>query len=165
MEIKEWLTVAQILVTGFIGVAAWNISKGQYKLNKEKILYDSFDERYSVYFAFINFLRRAVQDIRNIENELWHEYYIASAKSRFLFDEGVSNYMQDVRKAIDSTISYEVRGADLKFDKSEYLCDQLEAAGLVFAPYLKMTMRNDEQPVTLKTQFRDFKEAVRLYFQ
>jgi len=139
MELKDWL---QILVTIIIsGTALW-ISLQQYKVARAKVRLDALQERYSAFTALNKLLESAVsKECKNLDKKLFDDYYIASTKARFLFDENIANYFQEIRQAITSTESYNknrLQGMDQKYDKMLYLAEQLDKKFEIFKPYLKM---------------------------
>lgn len=145
MELKEILTLIQIFATAAVGFAALYISHQQYKANRTKILFELFNERYTVYNSLFNLVFSSLKEAESIPNSVWSDYHKASAKAPFLFNQSIVQYMYEVRKAVDHTVIYETkRSLDPKYDQMEYLSCQLDEMVEKFKPFLKINIQESK---------------------
>ena len=133
-------TLAQILITGFIGCAAWYISAKQAEIAKAKLNYEMYQDRKEIYIKIVTYL---YDPVKSDFDEL--NFILLIPQSRFLFNEEIANFVR--------TIAHK----KLKIDALKRVCSTD-----IMSPQQEKEM--DELILWCKNQNGQMKDLFREYF-
>jgi len=95
------LKIFQGLLTPVIAIIAVYIAYQQHKTNRDKLGFDLYNKRYEVFRSLKTLLARISQQ-GNVKDEQVNEFLRATKEAVFLFDEGISTYLEIIgQKAFD----------------------------------------------------------------
>ena len=107
---KTWIDVLSALLTPTIALFAASIAYGQWKIAKAKHAHDLFDRRYAMYEAFRQFLSLVLAKNKvTIEEE--HKFLDETAGARFIFDDSIADFRENIFK---KTSNLDVVESELK---------------------------------------------------
>jgi len=146
------LRIFQGLLTPVIAIIAVYIAYQQHKTNRDKLRLDLYNKRYEVFHSLMTLLARILQQ-GNVKDEQVTEFSRATKEAVFLFDEGISTYLETIRKkALDLWATEENmkplpvgKERTAKVAEVRELCDwftkQFEVAIDKFNKYLKFKQK------------------------
>jgi len=95
---KDVLTIFSGLLTPFLAVIATYIAYQQWRTNRIKVQHDLYDRKYTIYAALSYFLAQTQLDALNVNYNTIIPFGQKVKESYFLFDEEISNYLEEVLK-------------------------------------------------------------------
>jgi hypothetical protein len=136
------------LFTVLVAIFVACVSFQQYRINREKFKLDLFEKRFAVFAATRKLLSIVLRDAKAELKNLF-EYRAAVAEATFLFDDEITNYLNEIDKQFLRlhTTDEELKEIPIgeerhrKVDENakilEWLTDQLPELKKQFSPYLK----------------------------
>lgn len=97
MDFKPYVELLAALLTPTIGVTTAWIAIQQYRLAKERMRRDLYDRRIAVYRGVVEVLS-AIMTFGRVRGEELATWARVTAEKSFLFDEGLCDYLESIRK-------------------------------------------------------------------
>jgi len=99
--IKEFLQILSGVLVPAIAVITVYIAYQQYKTNRDKLRFELYDKRYSVYRALKTFVSLIIAQ-GNIDLKRVFECNRDVKESEFLFDQEITSYLEEIfKKALE----------------------------------------------------------------
>jgi hypothetical protein len=108
-------TVVIGLTTAYIAWQQWHTNRNQLRLALHK-------ERFEIYEATTEFIRRVIDN--GITQDVMKDFVLSTRKARFLFNEGIENYLTKLRKE-----ALAIRIEQMKIDRPASEEERVKAAG------------------------------------
>jgi hypothetical protein len=96
LPLPEWIRVLQALLVPAVAIAGVWIALQQMHITRVKLRHDLFDRRFAVLQACQNLILTVTINA-NIDGDTYQSFAIAASTARFLFDDDLFAYLQDVR--------------------------------------------------------------------
>ena len=122
------------LATAFIALTVAIVSVRQYRVERMKLRHDLFDRRFAVFKTAQLFVSKVIQDAELPADE-YTDFVDAWQRSRFLFGNDVSDYLDELRKR-----SLKIRYGKMKESTAAltWVTEQPTILFDKFIPYLKV---------------------------
>ena len=154
MDMTTFETITKIfsgLLIPLIAILAAYIAYQQAQTAKRKLKLDTFDKRYAIFIAVMDFLSLVVGNI-NVTNEQLFKLIQETKSSYFLFGEDIYTYIDDVyKKAIRLRLANQILNGRREISEEErtrlvnqdqelleWFMQQAEEARQKFSKYLKL---------------------------
>lgn len=136
------------LVTILVAVFVAYVSYRQYRIDREKFKLDLFEKRFTVFSAARKLLSIVLRGAKADLKDLF-EYRAAVAEATFLFDEDITDYLDEIDKQFLRlhTTEAKLKGDLVAEERNKlidendktlgWLIDQLPELKTRFSPYLK----------------------------
>lgn len=153
-----------LLMPVIAGIAVY-IAFQQHKTNRDKLRLDLYNKRYELFHSLMTLLARILQQ-GNVKDEQVTEFSRATKEAVFLFDEGLSTYLETIRKkALDLWAAEEgmkplpvgkersAKVAEVR-ELYDWFTKQFEVAIDKFNKYLKFKQKLEGKDMNWKRGFR-----------
>lgn len=101
--LKDWIDIFQALLTPAIALLVAYIAYQQWCINKNRLKHELFDRRYHMFELVRDFIGK-ITSYSRIDEQDRLKFYRATRGSRFIFDEKIAKYIEDINQGAVSIV-------------------------------------------------------------